>query len=182
MCNTNATSKQTLLLHADGKKHRAKARAFHAKQQPKQTEPTDHGVEVSNDNNQKREILENKAGELLKEKNLKEAENGNTHSKKKRKDRESENGDAKPSGELDNGEVSQVEKEQETKRKKEAKKETVKEDKAVVDGSNGNDSKKKIKWKKLITLALKSVCVLSISSLVCNFIFHIYLHEHFFLF
>ncbi|XP_009604336.1 uncharacterized protein LOC107771467 [Nicotiana tabacum] len=156
LCNTNATSKQTLLLHADGKKHRAKARAFHAKQQPKQTEPTDHGVEVSNDNNQKREILENKAGELLKEKNLKEAENGNTHSKKKRKDRESENGDAKPSGELDNGEVSQVEKEQETKRKKEAKKETVKEDKAVVDGSNGNDSKKKIKWKKLITLALKS--------------------------
>nr|KYP57577.1 Uncharacterized protein C16C10.8 [Cajanus cajan] len=35
LCNTKTTSKQTLLLHADGKKHRAKARAFHAsKQQP----------------------------------------------------------------------------------------------------------------------------------------------------
>ncbi|KAL6496497.1 hypothetical protein OROGR_029755 [Orobanche gracilis] len=35
LCNTKTTSKQTLLLHADGKKHRAKARAFHSsKQQP----------------------------------------------------------------------------------------------------------------------------------------------------
>ena len=33
LCNTKATSKQTLLLHADGKKHRAKARAFHASKQ-----------------------------------------------------------------------------------------------------------------------------------------------------
>jgi cell growth-regulating nucleolar protein len=32
LCNTTATSKQTLLLHADGKKHRAKAKAFHASQ------------------------------------------------------------------------------------------------------------------------------------------------------
>ncbi|KAK4757752.1 hypothetical protein SAY87_019053 [Trapa incisa] len=34
LCNTKATSEQTLLLHADGKKHRAKARAFHASKQP----------------------------------------------------------------------------------------------------------------------------------------------------
>ncbi|KAK4713712.1 hypothetical protein R3W88_019619 [Solanum pinnatisectum] len=156
LCNTNATSKQTLLLHAEGKKHRAKARAFHAAKQPKQTEPADGGVEVSNDNNQKSEIPENKAGEELKEQNSKEAENDNSHLNKKRKDRESENGGAKLSAELDNGEVIQVEKEQETKHKKKAKNETVKQDKAVVDGSNGNDSKKKIKWKKLITSALKS--------------------------
>ncbi|XP_052487357.1 UBP1-associated proteins 1C-like [Gossypium raimondii] len=32
LCNTKVTSQQTLLLHAEGKKHRAKARAFHAKQ------------------------------------------------------------------------------------------------------------------------------------------------------
>ncbi|KAF2297554.1 hypothetical protein GH714_038690 [Hevea brasiliensis] len=40
LCNTKATSKQTLLLHGDGKKHRAKARAFHAAklQQTRQTE------------------------------------------------------------------------------------------------------------------------------------------------
>ncbi|XP_055824825.1 UBP1-associated proteins 1C [Solanum dulcamara] len=152
LCNTNATSKQTLLLHAEGKKHRAKARAFHA---AKQTEPADRGVEVSSDNNQKSEIPENKAGEELKEQNSKEAENDNSHSNKKRKDRESENGGAKRSAELDNGEVIQVEKEQETKQKK-AKNERVKQDRSVVDGSNGNDSKKKIKWKKLITSALKS--------------------------
>lgn len=156
LCNTNATSKQTLLLHAEGKKHRAKARAFHAaKQQPKQTEPADRGVEGSSDNNQRSEIPENKAVEELKEQNSTEAENDKSHSKKKRKDRESENGGAKLSSELDNGEVIQVEKEQETKHKK-AKNETVKQDKANVDGSNGNDSKKKIKWKKLITSALKS--------------------------
>lgn len=152
LCNTNATSKQTLLLHAEGKKHRAKARAFHA---AKQTELADRGVEVSSDNNQKSEIPENKAGEELKEQNSKEAENDNSHSNKKRKDRESENGGAKRSAELDNGEVIQVEKEQETKQKK-AKNERVKQDRSVVDGSNGNDSKKKIKWKKLITSALKS--------------------------
>lgn len=156
LCNTSATSKQTLLLHAEGKKHRAKARAFHAAKQPKQTEPADCGVEVSSDNNQKSEIPENKAGEELKGQNSKEAENDNSHSNKKRKDRESENGGAKLSAELDNGEAIQIEKEQETKHKKKAKNETVKQDKAVVDGSNGNSSKKKMKWKKLITSALKS--------------------------
>ncbi|CAI9286109.1 unnamed protein product [Lactuca saligna] len=48
LCNTSATSKQTLLSHADGKKHRAKARAFHAsKQPPKETEeqPTPNNEE-----------------------------------------------------------------------------------------------------------------------------------------
>ncbi|KAJ8568755.1 hypothetical protein K7X08_030977 [Anisodus acutangulus] len=156
LCNTNATSKQTLLSHAEGKKHRGKARAFHAaKQQPKQTEPAGPGVEVSSDNNQKNEIPENKAGEESKEQNSKEAENDNVHSMKKRKDRESENGGTKLSAELNNGEVIQVEKEEETKHKKKAKNETVKQDKAVVDGSNGNDNNK-IKWKKLITSALKS--------------------------
>ncbi|XP_006646036.1 UBP1-associated proteins 1C [Oryza brachyantha] len=32
LCKTTTTSKQTLLSHADGKKHRAKAKAFHASQ------------------------------------------------------------------------------------------------------------------------------------------------------
>uniref|UniRef100_A0A7N0ULN6 U1-type domain-containing protein n=1 Tax=Kalanchoe fedtschenkoi TaxID=63787 RepID=A0A7N0ULN6_KALFE len=32
-CKTNATSRQALLLHADGKKHKGKARAFHAANQ-----------------------------------------------------------------------------------------------------------------------------------------------------
>ncbi|CAM8950170.1 unnamed protein product [Rhodiola kirilowii] len=33
LCKTNATSRQALLLHADGKKHRGKARAYHAANQ-----------------------------------------------------------------------------------------------------------------------------------------------------
>ncbi|KAL6008043.1 hypothetical protein ACLOJK_033549 [Asimina triloba] len=33
LCNTKTTSRQTLLLHAEGKKHRTKARAFHFSQQ-----------------------------------------------------------------------------------------------------------------------------------------------------
>ncbi|KAH0917033.1 hypothetical protein HID58_024693 [Brassica napus] len=33
LCNTSATSQQTLLAHAEGKKHRGKAKSFHAKQQ-----------------------------------------------------------------------------------------------------------------------------------------------------
>ncbi|CAA7022254.1 unnamed protein product [Microthlaspi erraticum] len=33
LCNTKATSQQTLLAHAEGKKHRGKAKGFHAKQQ-----------------------------------------------------------------------------------------------------------------------------------------------------
>ncbi|KAJ1284055.1 hypothetical protein BS78_03G174400 [Paspalum vaginatum] len=41
LCKTTTTSKQTLLLHADGKKHRAKAKAFHASQkQANETEQT----------------------------------------------------------------------------------------------------------------------------------------------
>ncbi|KAF3785140.1 UBP1-associated proteins 1C [Nymphaea thermarum] len=34
LCNTQVTSKQTLLLHAEGKKHKAKARAFHSANKP----------------------------------------------------------------------------------------------------------------------------------------------------
>ncbi|KAF8670972.1 hypothetical protein HU200_004000 [Digitaria exilis] len=44
LCNTTTTSKQTLLLHADGKKHRAKAKAFHASQ--KQTDGAEQTADV----------------------------------------------------------------------------------------------------------------------------------------
>jgi len=44
LCKTTTTSKQTLLLHADGKKHRAKAKAFHASQ--KQTNGAEQTPDV----------------------------------------------------------------------------------------------------------------------------------------
>ncbi|KAJ0985510.1 hypothetical protein J5N97_003866 [Dioscorea zingiberensis] len=60
LCNTNTTSKQTLLLHADGKKHRAKARAFHAAQN--QTKQTEDGVSCDT---QKVESVEANGSEKL---------------------------------------------------------------------------------------------------------------------
>ncbi|KAK1312504.1 hypothetical protein QJS10_CPA07g01007 [Acorus calamus] len=56
LCKTKATSQQTLLLHADGKKHRAKAKAFQASQQkPDQAEETakasiDSGPKIAPEN------------------------------------------------------------------------------------------------------------------------------------
>ncbi|VVA99618.1 unnamed protein product [Arabis nemorensis] len=41
LCNTKATSQQTLLAHADGKKHRGKAKGFHAKQQESEQSTVD---------------------------------------------------------------------------------------------------------------------------------------------
>lgn len=85
LCNTSATSKQTLLLHADGKKHRAKARAFHAsKQPPKETEeqPTpniesksENGEETLTSESKKRklEALE-KNGEVVHDANVESEE------------------------------------------------------------------------------------------------------------
>lgn len=47
LCNTTTTSKQTLLGHADGKKHRAKAKAYHASQkQENEAEQTPNDKEA----------------------------------------------------------------------------------------------------------------------------------------
>ncbi|KAF5748454.1 UBP1-associated proteins 1C [Tripterygium wilfordii] len=149
LCNTQATSRQTLLLHADGKKHRAKARAFHAAKQPKQdvfapdtnvpaentlksAPPPDKQVE-----GQKTPVT---AGAVCIDH---EVHDGDAPSKKKRKlDAIQRNGAAEKSGddssgEVGNGEVIQVEK-------------------ANISSSFKEENKKKIKWKKLITSALKS--------------------------
>lgn len=144
LCNTNATSKQTLLLHAEGKKHKAKARAFHAsKQPPKPTEESTPNTQVPTENNQKdenREVEESKEPQPSK---VSETESGK--SKKRKLD-----------GELDSGEVIQVEKAEteETKCRKKGKRSVAKEDEAV--GFPKEDGEKKIKWKKLITSVLKS--------------------------
>ncbi|OMO91714.1 Zinc finger, U1-type [Corchorus olitorius] len=173
LCNTKATSQQTLLLHADGKKHRAKARAFHAKQQPKQTEESAPDAKVSTENKVNGELQESKSvGEaktqdMPKDGNVQinsEAENGELSSHRKRKldasvrDDTGKNGGDDNSEEVGNGEVIQIEgeKTEETKRKsKKSKHEVVKEDIAEP-ASTKEDSKRKINWKKLIKAALKS--------------------------
>ncbi|CAK9177117.1 unnamed protein product [Ilex paraguariensis] len=177
LCNTKATSQQTLLLHAEGKKHRTKARAFHAKQQPKQTEGSSPNAKVSPTDDTEDETLASKGVDELKEHHLSkvvcahdstEEEKRSSPLCKKRKLKASENDGARQktggdaSGELDSGEVIQVERVEPEKTKcqvKKAKHSVAKEDK-VVDSSSPNDGKKKIKWKKLITCILKSVCFL----------------------
>ncbi|KAF8048960.1 hypothetical protein N665_2344s0003 [Sinapis alba] len=100
LCNTNATSQQTLLAHADGKKHRGKARSFHAKQQGSEnpaTENASNGVSeeekkddsvVSSDSlvEKKRKLetlVENNNGEVVQtESEVKKAKKQQGHEKK----------------------------------------------------------------------------------------------------
>ncbi|KHG16926.1 putative C16C10.8 [Gossypium arboreum] len=165
LCNTKATSQQTLLLHADGKKHRAKARAFHAKQQPKQMEESAPESKVSAENKENGELPENKSVGDAKSQDLpedgqpqinSEATKGDLPSTKKRKlDASVTDGTEKTSAgdgsvETGNGEVNDAK-----GKAKKSKHNVVKEDK-VESTSTKEDKKKKIKWKKLIKDTLKS--------------------------
>ncbi|KAM7260431.1 hypothetical protein ACFE04_016172 [Oxalis oulophora] len=149
LCNTKATSEQTLLLHADGKKHRGKAKGFHLSQQPKPTEES-APVDKSSTQNTPNEV-ETKLEKFPKEDDTStnlEADNGKSPSKKKRKHDESEsNGEVIQNGKGENGET-----------KSEVKKAKNSADKEEKNGSISMDgeTKKKPKLKKLITSTLKS--------------------------
>ncbi|XP_047950073.1 UBP1-associated proteins 1C [Salvia hispanica] len=157
LCNTKATSKQALLLHADGKKHRAKARGFHAKQQGNETVETT----VSAENNETNNVSVNKEISGYLNSSVVDppwdgsgVENNSLESNKKRKLEASENGDANHktgvdvSAELGNGKVTQVQglEIEVTKSSKKAK----------LDSPADKDASKNVKWKKLIVSALKS--------------------------
>lgn len=115
-----------MLSHADGKKHRAKARAFHAsKLPPKESEEPTPNTEAKSD------VQKN---DLPMKEEVKEPNTSDEGKKRKLEVSES-------NGESGNGEVIQ-----ETKKAKQNKK----------------DGEKKIKWKKIITSVLKSVCVLNL--------------------
>ncbi|CAK9326725.1 unnamed protein product [Citrullus colocynthis] len=161
LCNTKATSKQTLLLHAEGKKHKAKARGFHAaKKQSNQMEETvpDKKLtvvdtpkcgEVAENGNIGAEKSQNQL-EAKSELGKLEAENGTSHTKTKRKRDAVDGGSTEKTRDDDrsrgNGEVIQA---------SEAEIEPIKDD-IRVSKSLKEDLKKKIKWKKLITSVLKS--------------------------
>ncbi|XP_027073011.1 uncharacterized protein [Coffea arabica] len=173
LCNTNVTSQQTLLLHAEGKKHIAKAKAFHAAKQPKQSEGNLLESDVPAENNAKNEAVEATEEEkeqkpsntIAAKKDNSVAENDNLQLSKKRKLKVSENVDARQIPVVDmpdesgNGEIIHVRETKMKKLKEKDKKdeEVVSEDKKSVNPSPKNeDDKKKIKWKKLITSSLKS--------------------------
>ncbi|RDY08563.1 UBP1-associated proteins 1C [Mucuna pruriens] len=158
LCNTKATSKQTLLLHADGKKHRAKARAFLAsKQPPVQADKSAPDAKVAVETAPNDEVRDNKNGELPKLQESSKEDNskpGNeiSPSKKKRKPEALEDDLVKKcrndtSVDMGNGEVIQGE---------EAKGESNLKKEGMVKPHCTNAVKNKIKWKKFIKSALKS--------------------------
>ncbi|XP_041005493.1 UBP1-associated proteins 1C [Juglans microcarpa x Juglans regia] len=167
LCNTSATSKQALLLHAEGKKHRAKARAFHAaKDPPKQTEESTPDAKLQTGDTQKDELVAN--GHVKEPKlpdppkadivhNNLESDKGAAPSKKKRelegsaKDGSRKKAKGDTSSDLGNGEVIHGEKEEAAETKS-----PLKDDKLAEYSSAKEDTKEKIKWRKLITSALKS--------------------------
>ncbi|KAJ8766686.1 hypothetical protein K2173_004510 [Erythroxylum novogranatense] len=174
LCNTKATSKQTLLLHADGKKHRAKARAFHAASgAPKQTGglATDTSAPVEKTTNGKLGDPTDLDGEqgMLKISKVEnghsnsEVENGVLPSKKRRKlDEYQGDGNEKPaeSDAMDGAQnavaVIEVKSKETESRPKKAKYNMLEDEKVVESNFANEDTKKKIKWKKLIKAALTS--------------------------
>lgn len=164
LCNTKATSKQALLLHADGKKHRAKARAFHAsKQQPIQEDKyaTDDAKAVveTGPNDEARDDKNVELPKLQKSSTENDSRPGNeiSSAKKKRKLEALEDDLVKKSKnntlvDMGNGEVIQGEKATgESNLKKEG----------MLKPHCTSAVKNKIKWKKFIKSALKSVRILN---------------------
>ncbi|CAL1413956.1 unnamed protein product [Linum trigynum] len=145
LCNTKATSKQALLLHADGKKHRAKARAFHAGRQPKQTEDvvkesTPIGCNATGNGSGEKAASDgaDTDGKL---------EDGLLPSEKKRK--------LDVADTIGNVSVKKAKGETDGKSKKVEQNGTT-TDKKLESVSPEEHTENKIKWKKLIKAALKS--------------------------
>ncbi|MCL7044307.1 hypothetical protein MKW94_023537 [Papaver nudicaule] len=142
LCKTSATSQQTLLLHADGKKHRAKARGFHASQQPPKA------AEESTP------VVTDSTVEAPKEESLTKQETPSESvkvSKKKRKIDSSDNGVVDKSAETT--EVVAEDKKRKVKKENGSAKESEDADEETADAKEA--SIKKIKWKKVITSILK---------------------------
>ncbi|BAD53164.1 RNA-binding protein-like [Oryza sativa Japonica Group] len=149
LCKTTTTSKQTLLSHADGKKHRAKAKAYHASQKqangveqtPKETvgAPVTESAQVNNERSTENERgVDNDAAKRKRANDTTSEEPDNT----KRQNNLSVN-----SGEV----VQSSNEEAETKAKSKGTKDEL------VSSANLKGSKKqKIKWKKIITKVLQT--------------------------
>ncbi|CAM0881482.1 unnamed protein product [Alopecurus aequalis] len=150
LCNTTTTSKQTLLGHADGRKHRAKAKAYHASQKqengPEQT-PNDKEIGGA-PTTEPPQLNDGKGADDSEKKVDKDAV------KRKRTDgialEEPDNAKRQNLSYLKTGEVIQSENgELKTKSKSAANE--------VLNGTNHLDTKKqKIKWKKIITKILET--------------------------
>uniref|UniRef100_A0A0D9V2A7 U1-type domain-containing protein n=1 Tax=Leersia perrieri TaxID=77586 RepID=A0A0D9V2A7_9ORYZ len=149
LCKTTTTSKQTLLSHADGKKHRAKAKAYHASQKQEngseQTPKETVGASVTESaqvNNEK--SIENEKGvdkDAAKRKRANDTTSEEPDNTKRLNNLSVNNGEVIQSA---NGETEHKAKSKSTKDE-------------LASSANPKDSKKqKIKWKKIITKVLKT--------------------------
>ncbi|RRT74978.1 hypothetical protein B296_00031737 [Ensete ventricosum] len=166
LCNTNTTSKQTLLLHADGKKHRAKARAFHAtqKQSTQTVEPTSN-TEIADGKPPAKSIESNgflktdESKDELNEAVKLVAEVENESSVKRKRNNEIIEDFAKDSEknvyDLSNGEVIQA---REIGAEGRPNKKKHVEDHHDKQYHGKEFSQHKVRWKKLVTSTLKTVC------------------------
>ena len=152
LCNTTTTSKQTLLGHADGRKHRAKAKAFHASQKQEDgAEQTPSDKETGGaPTTASTELNDGKGADS-------ERDADKDVVKRKRTDsttsEEPDNAKRQILSNLKTGEAIQSENgEAELKTKSKSAAEEL------VNGANHQDIKKqKIKWKKIITKILETV-------------------------
>ncbi|PKU84385.1 UBP1-associated proteins 1C isoform X2 [Dendrobium catenatum] len=170
LCNTSTTSKQTLLLHADGKKHRAKAKAFHAAQkQSNQTEETkENNKENAETTIPKLEPVKTTGSNVDKPKENDISAVGAQQVLEMKFDKKRKHdgvgsilntsNEGKNASDLNNGEVIQAEENEEKNRSKRSKNaEKVSNSECL--GNQAGDGvalKKKIKWKKLIMSILNS--------------------------
>ncbi|WCJ42734.1 zinc ion binding [Euphorbia peplus] len=147
LCNTQATSKQALLIHADGKKHRGKARAFHAKSAPNGN--ATNGELVDNKPVEEQEALD--TPKAVQRHDASETETVKLESKNKRK-----LGDGVVEKNGTNGTSNVNAKEDDSgSHLKKVKHDGVKDDK-IVDSVKKGDMDNKINMKKLIKAALRT--------------------------
>ncbi|CAH2051242.1 unnamed protein product [Thlaspi arvense] len=142
LCNTKATSQQTLLAHADGKKHRGKAKAFHAKQQPQQS-TVDATENALNGDSEEKKV------DLLPVSSA--AANGESHAEKKRK---LETLDGTSNGEVVQGEESKGGEVKKAKKQDDEKKINWKK---LITSALKSSEDKTLKMKKLKKLVVESL-------------------------
>lgn len=167
LCNTSATSQQTLLLHADGKKHRAKARAFHAAQKPTTQEVPNSNGNGTADDSLKEQLVEFNGSKKMDEPvervlpdnaSLETVEKVKAKKSKRKHDASSEL-TTKSETNLCNTNVEIMETEQIEELQHQPKKNKCSEGEEHMDKQDKSKeaSLHKIKWKKLVTSTLKSV-------------------------
>ena len=152
LCNTTTTSKQTLLLHADGKKHRNKAKAFHASKNENGLPKNNVEANISGTHSPEKKILDN----VQEVKAIYKADDEGLPRKKQK----IEASDKIESKDMTDGEVIQSnDLRDEVNRKSNNSPQSVRLDHScdARHNDNKNSSDHKIKWKKMIITVLKSV-------------------------